>query len=63
MSGWPHFGWAWPVAVAAAVLAMIAYGLTPQRGPLWLRITVAMVVFVIAYMVVLATLTYYRIWT
>jgi type IV secretory pathway VirB2 component (pilin) len=58
---WPFFGWAWPVAVAAAVLAMIAYGLTPQRGPLKLRITVAMVVFVVAYFVVLTVLTYYGI--
>jgi hypothetical protein len=55
------FGWDWPVAVLAAVLAIIGYGLLPQRGPLWLRVGVAMVVFVAAYLGVLYLLTYYGI--
>ena len=55
------FGWGWLLAVIIAILAMIAYGLLPQRGPLWLRITLAMTCFIGAYVAALSLLIYYGI--
>lgn len=61
MVGWPHFGWGWLVAVAAAVLAMCAVGLAKTSMSLWQRILVAMLAFVGAYMIVLTVLSYYGV--
>lgn len=53
MTGWPHFGWAWLVAVAAGVVAMISFGLMDWPRGLWTRIILAMLVLVVVYMIAL----------
>ena len=60
MTGWPHFGWGWLIAVAAALIGMSLAGFLPIKA-FWWRVVVAMLAFVGVYMIVLYVISLYGV--